>query len=40
VDYDELFDRVTRLRSDTPPRWGRMTAQQMVCHLTDALPGS
>jgi hypothetical protein len=33
---DELFERLGRLRPDTPRRWGRMTAHQMVCHCTDA----
>ena len=35
-DARELIDRVWRLRENTPPVWGRMTAGQMVCHLTDA----
>src|SRR5271156_1454604 len=29
-------DRVSRLGPDIPPRWGRMTAHQMVCHLNDS----
>jgi Protein of unknown function (DUF1569) len=28
--------RVDRLDPNTPPRWGRMTAPQMVCHLNDS----
>lgn len=33
---DEVRARFARLRPDTPRRWGRMTAHQMVCHCTDA----
>jgi len=33
---DELQERFAGLRSDSPRRWGRMTAHQMVCHCTDA----
>src|SRR5436305_2276145 len=32
----ELLTRFATLRRDTPRRWGRMTAHQMVCHCTDA----
>jgi hypothetical protein len=28
-------ERIGRLRPDTKRVWGRMTAHQMVCHLTD-----
>jgi hypothetical protein len=31
----ELIQRLRRARSDSPRRWGRMTAHQMVCHLSD-----
>jgi hypothetical protein len=34
-----LSDRLGRLRPDSERRWGRMTAPQMVCHLTDAFRG-
>jgi len=27
--------RLAVLRPDSPRRWGRMTAHQMICHLTD-----
>ena len=33
----ELADRVLRLQPDSPPRWGSMTAPQMVAHLSDCL---
>lgn len=32
-----LVSRIDRLRPETRPRWGRMTAGQMVCHLGDQL---
>lgn len=35
-----LDARLANLRSDTARHWGRMTASQMVCHLTDAFRGS
>jgi hypothetical protein len=36
ANRDKLLDRLARLRPDTPRRWGKMTAHQMVCHCTDA----
>jgi hypothetical protein len=35
-DHAEVLARLRRLRPDSRRRWGRMTAPQMVCHLTDA----
>jgi hypothetical protein len=32
----ELLTRIDRVRPDNPARWGRMTAPQMVCHVSDA----
>jgi hypothetical protein len=32
----ELLRRLRLLRPDQARRWGRMTAHQMVCHLSDA----
>jgi hypothetical protein len=32
--------RLALLRPDSTRRWGRMTASQMICHLTDAFRGS
>ena len=32
---NEILRRVRRLRADSPRRWGRMSAHQMVCHLSD-----
>ena len=37
--HAEVIERIRRLRPDTPRRWGRMTASQMVCHLSDAFRG-
>lgn len=36
ADFEEVLRRLQRLRPDSPRQWGRMTAPQMVCHLTDA----
>ena len=33
----QLSDRITRLRPDSQRRWGTMSANQMVCHLEDAM---
>lgn len=33
---DALIRRLRTLRPDTPRRWGRMSAPQMVCHLRDS----
>jgi hypothetical protein len=32
-----LVARLHRLAPDSPRRWGRMTAHQAVCHLSDSL---
>ncbi|HXG54455.1 MAG TPA: DUF1569 domain-containing protein [Vicinamibacterales bacterium] len=37
TDYRDLRGRLERLTPETPARWGKMDAPQMVCHLTDAL---
>jgi hypothetical protein len=31
----EILGRLHSVRPDSPPRWGKMTARQMVCHLSD-----
>jgi hypothetical protein len=31
----EILRRVERLRPDTPARWGRCSAHQIICHLAD-----
>jgi uncharacterized protein DUF1569 len=35
-DRAEILRRLKAIRPDTPSRWGRMSAHQMVCHLGDA----
>ncbi len=35
-DRAELRARIASLRPDSPRQWGRMSAPEMVCHLTDA----
>ncbi|MCX6595422.1 MAG: hypothetical protein NTV70_03530 [Acidobacteria bacterium] len=36
ADLQSILERLGRLRSDARPRWGRMTAGEMVCHLIDS----
>lgn len=36
-DRDEIVQRIARLAPDARPTWGRMTAPQMLAHMTDAL---
>ena len=36
-DRNQLLERLTRLEPDSPPRWGKMSAHQMICHLNDSL---
>ena len=31
-----IIDRVARVRQDGKPHWGRMSASQMLCHLSDS----
>jgi hypothetical protein len=33
----ELVERLGKLRPDAQPSWGRMSAHQMVCHLSDSM---
>jgi hypothetical protein len=33
---DECLNRLRRLEVSARPRWGRMTAHEMVCHLVDS----
>jgi hypothetical protein len=32
----EVLDRLSKVRPDSQPRWGSMSARQMVCHLSDS----
>ena len=36
ANFEEVLGRLHRLRPDSQRQWGRITAPQMVCHLTDA----
>lgn len=36
ADAEEVLQRLRRLHPESPRRWGRMSAHQMVCHLGDA----
>jgi len=35
-DRSELVQRLGKVRPDSQPRWGSMSAHQMVCHLSDS----
>ena len=35
-DRDEILHRLRKVRPESPRRWGRMSAHQMVCHLSDS----
>ncbi len=36
-DKAEILRRLKNVRPESVRRWGRMSAQQMVCHVSDAL---
>lgn len=36
-ERSEVLDRLASVRSDARPKWGTMSAHQMICHLSDAL---
>jgi hypothetical protein len=35
-DREELVRRLRSVRPDSTPKWGRMSAHQMICHVADA----
>ena len=35
-DKADLLKRLAAVRNDTPRVWGKMSAQQMICHLSDS----
>ena len=35
-DRDEVLDRLTGVHPESQGRWGRMSAHQMICHLSDS----
>jgi hypothetical protein len=36
-DRNEVRDRLAKVRRESQPRWGTMSAHQMICHLSDSL---
>ncbi len=36
-DRKEVLERLTKVRVDSARSWGSMTANQMVCHLSDSI---
>jgi Protein of unknown function (DUF1569) len=36
-DRSEVLDRLANVHSDAQPKWGTMSAHQMICHLSDSL---
>jgi hypothetical protein len=40
TDKNETITRLRNLRLDSDRLWGKMTAHQMVCHLTDSFKGA
>ena len=39
LDKEELCRRLQTVSADSRARWGKMTAHQMVCHVTDSYCG-
>ena len=37
TDREALLERLRRLQPSSRARWGKLTAQRMVCHLADSL---
>lgn len=37
IDLESVLGYLNKLQADSKPRWGKMSAQQMVEHLTDVL---
>lgn len=35
-DRKEMLDRLNRVHLGSEPRWGKMSAHQMICHLSDS----
>ena len=35
-DKAEILRRLKTIRADSPRKWGRMSAHQMICHLSDS----
>jgi hypothetical protein len=39
-DKNEILQRLAKVRPNSQPRWGAMSAHQMVCHLSDSFRAS
>ena len=39
-DRNEILDRLAEVHPDSQPRWGTMSAHQMLCHLSDSFRAS
>ena len=39
-DRDEILHRLSKVRLDSQRRWGSMSADQMICHLSDSFRAS
>lgn len=39
-DKNEILERLARLHPTIQPRWGVMSAHQMICHLSDSFRAS
>jgi uncharacterized protein DUF1569 len=37
ADKEEILERLQSIRPDSRRRWGKMSAHQMICHLSDGL---
>jgi hypothetical protein len=37
LHYNNIVDRINRLEAGSERRWGKMTPNQMLCHLSDPL---
>jgi hypothetical protein len=36
ADRDEILRRISGVRAESQRRWGKMSAAQMICHLSDS----
>ena len=36
-DRNEILERLAKVRPNSQSRWGKMSAHQMICHLSDSL---
>jgi hypothetical protein len=36
ADKQQIVERLQKIQSSSARRWGKMTAQQMICHLADS----